>query len=266
MTYREFDVNSLNSSDNIPKYSGLYRSLIQYIDLSELICPRRDPVSNSSVKAFTKSFAERGFLKPVFIDSGKKIIDGRKRYAAAASAGYSKIPCVLFPNPLVFEDDLLLSEIRTESCDFFKCADMLCELTGIFLYSQEEIAQAIGKSQSYVANKLRLLNFTAEERGEAVDGGLTERHCRSLLRIKDPDVRLNAIRTIASASLSVSAADEYISSKLSEQHPLHSTEFSSSLERLTKSFSDRFETVISVSRSDNGSEIYTLSVRPKRFT
>ena len=266
MVHQGVDIDSSKSNSNYPIYSGLYKSLIQYIDLSDLTCDRRGYVSVSSVKVFSKSLTERGFLRPLFIDADKKIVDGRKRFAAASSIGYTKIPCVFSPNPLVFEDDLLINDIRSENCDFFKCAEMLYDLTEIYLYSQEETAQAIGRSQSFVANKLRLLNFTEEERDEVVKGCLTERHCRSLLRIKNLELRLKAIRAIASASLSVSAADEYISALLSEQCALNRTEFSSSLERFAKSFSDKYETVISVSKSDNGSETYTLSVRPKRFT
>lgn len=266
MVRQGVDFLPAGNNDNCPIYSGLYKSLVQYIDLSELSCPRRNNISASSVKAFAKSLSERGFLKPLFIDAEKKILDGRKRFAAASFVGYARIPCIFSPNPLVFEDDLLFNKIRAECDDFFKCAEMLRELTEIYLYSQEETAHTIGRSQSYVANKLRLLCFTPEERNEALNGCLTERHCRSLLRIKNHEARLKAIRTIAAASLRVTAADEYVSSLLSERTSLQSAEFSSSLERLARSFSDRFETEISVNTSDNGTEIYTLSVSPKRFT
>ena len=76
--------------------------------------------------------------------------------------------------------------------------------------TQGEIARKLGISQSAVANKLRLLQYTAEEMREFLRLGLSERHARAILRLKTPEERINAMRTIAQEQMTVSATEEWI--------------------------------------------------------
>lgn len=247
-------------------YSGLYGSLIQYVGIDELRCPRRPNVCASTVKAFSESISKRGFLRPVYIDAERNITDGRKRFTAALSLGLKKIPCVFAPNPLVFEDDIIISELRSGCEDFFKSAEDLETLTKVYLYSQEDAARAIGRSQSYVANKLRLLSFSPEERKAALDGELSERHCRALLRVKDSNLRKSAAFAIISAGMSVSAAEDYVTELVGPDSKPKRLSVSAAVERMISSLPDGFEAALASDMTENGAEIYTLTIRPKRFT
>lgn len=238
-----------------PLYSGLYKSIIQYIDINGLKSPKSPPLPREAVRRMARSVREDGFLRPLYITSDGVISDGRKRFAAAVLCGYSAVPCVTEPTPLVFEDDLLIIKLRERECDFFKEADILRVLTSKYLYSQENVAFAIGKSQSYVANKLRLLAFTDDERELIADGGLTERHCRALLGVTDAEKRLLAIRRVSSLSLSVGATEEYVLSLTSQNEKTSVLELKREVDRLASKFAAHGG--ISVTSSD-GSVTLTI--------
>lgn len=91
----------------------------------------------------------------------------------------------------------------------FEQAAAIAELIYIYKYTQEQIARRLSTSQSYVANKLRLLRFGAEERAAILHGGLTERHARALLRL-GAEARTKAIDHVASKSLNVSQTEAYV--------------------------------------------------------
>ena len=91
-----------------PVYSGLYRSIIQYIDICQLKLPRTERIGKQTLTAFSESIRENGFLRPVYISTDFNVCDGIKRIAAARTMGYFSVPFVYAPTPLVFEDDLII--------------------------------------------------------------------------------------------------------------------------------------------------------------
>ena len=77
----------------------------------------------------------------------------------------------------------LIARLLHGDLSFFDEARVYARLTGDLALTQKELAERLGCSQSRVANKLRLLRFTEDERRAILDGGLTERHARTLLRL-----------------------------------------------------------------------------------
>ena len=187
------------------------------------------------------------------------IADGRKRFAAALSLGARRVPCVTCPTPLVFEDDLLIAKLRSEQLSFFECADVLSVLTGSYLYSQEEIAAALNRSQSFVANRLRLLAFSAEERAIIEGAALTERHCRAVLRIKDPEVRRRALGIVASSSMTVGATEDLVST-VAASGMSDGARLKRDLDSLIASWSDSLDVSSSSSVSSDGAVVYTIKI------
>jgi|GEM_PF-2047545 len=220
-----------------PIYSGLYKSIIQYIDVDTVEPMSHHQLGKETLKAFTTSILKNGFLRPIFISPERCIDDGNKRFAAAKDLGLKAVPCVFVPTPLVFEDDLLISTLKTEPMHFLKFAAILSTLTEKYLYSQESIAFALGRSQSFVANKLRLLQLSQEERAIITETSLTERHCRALLKIKDLSVRAAALRHVSESSLTVSAAEYYISNLVDSREPGDFQRFVSDLKQLISNYS-----------------------------
>ena len=243
-----------------PLYSGLYKSLIQYIDIDDIVSPKRPAISPSSVAAFSESLIRCGFLRPVYLSRDGAITDGRKRYAAARALGAKRIPCVVSPTPLVFEDDLLILKLRTERVTFFESADVLSVLTRSYLYSQEEVAAALGRSQSYVANRLRLLAFTEEERSLIRKYALSERHCRALLKLKDQSERLGAIEAVGSASMSVGDAEEYVSSLAASGGSPEGVKLRREIDSLLGSYSEKIDLSSSSTVDPDGTIVFTIKI------
>ena len=257
-----------DNRDNVhklPIYSGLYKSIIQYVDIDKLVAPAGLPIGKETVLRFSGSLEERGFLRPVFTGEGGRIVDGVKRYAASLFLGYKKIPCAAYPNPLVFEDDIIMSKLIMDSVGFFEYAELLDLLTRKHLYTQDCVASALGRSQSFVANKLRLLNLTAEERETAESAGLTERHCRTLLRIKDPATRLEVLSQITASGMSVSAAEETVSALL-HSPKASSHGFAAELRSFLKTRSRSEGVCVTETENIDGTLTFTVSVSEKCFT
>ena len=246
---------------NVPIYSGYFEAIIQYIEISELKTDRCARIGAECVRSFRSSIEERGFLRPVFIDADMNVTDGQKRVAAARAAGYMRVPCVFAPSPLVFEDDLLICKLIREAPHFFLFADILSRLKSEYMYSQEAIAGALGKSQSFVANKLRLLKFSQDEREMVKRAGLTERHCRALLSIRDDAARRRALDIACADELSVAATEELVASIPRKHEGSRLKSFEHELQRLARKYAVD-GAPIELSDKRNGSlAVFTLKIR-----
>ena len=80
--------------------------------------------------------------------------------------------------------------------------------------TQESLPKSIGTTQSYISNKLRLLKLTSAERRLICEGSLTERHARAFLKITDPELRTELIKTAIKRELNVSATEQLIDSRI----------------------------------------------------
>jgi ParB family chromosome partitioning protein len=102
-----------------------------------------------------------------------------------------------------------------EDLTIFEEAEAIEALIDTHKQTQEKIAQRLSVSQSYIANKLRLLRLSSEERAMILRSGLAERHARALLRIKDDKLREKALEDIISKELNVQEAEQHIEGLLS---------------------------------------------------
>lgn len=201
----------------------------------EQITPQRRPKSAKNeqniIIRLAKSIKKYGILEPLAVKPANsssgfpvyELIDGERRYRAAALAGIGKLPCKI----LSYSDPkcLQMAEINRicgQDLHFFALADALSRLIGEYRMTQEEIARRMGLSQSAVANKLRLLKFTPEERRLIVSGGLTERHARAFLKLSDPTERATVIAIVQKDKLNVAQTEALIEfyTKKSVQEPL----------------------------------------------
>ncbi|MBQ1260829.1 MAG: hypothetical protein IIX96_02330 [Clostridia bacterium] len=89
----------------------------------------------------------------------------------------------------------------------FDEARVISEMIKMRSLKQSEVAKTLGVSQSYIANKLRLLGYSDKCRQAIVDRGLTERHARAILRLSGEDVRLDAINKCADEGLNVAECE-----------------------------------------------------------
>ncbi|MBQ3217014.1 MAG: ParB/RepB/Spo0J family partition protein [Oscillospiraceae bacterium] len=180
--------------------------------------PRRffDPESREEL---ADSIPALGILQPLTVrqtQDGWELVAGERRLRAAALAGLDRVPCIPIQTDSQSSSLLALVEnLQRRDLDFFEEALALDKLLRTYCMSQDEVARRIGKSQSAVANKLRLLRLPPKVLARLRESGLTERHARALLRLEN-DLRLEeAAEHIISQRLTVAQTDQYVDRMLS---------------------------------------------------
>ncbi len=192
-------------------------SRVQYIPINDIRPnpqqPRRrfDP---EALQELADSIRAYGILQPVTVrraDGVYELVAGERRWRAARIAGLRQVPCLL---ARVDEEDAamlaLIENLQRRDLDYMEEAAAIARLLRRYGLSQQQAAEKLGRSQSAVANKLRLLRLE-EPVVEALHRyGLTERHARALLRLEDGEQRLAAAEHMGKRQMNVAAAEAYI--------------------------------------------------------
>ena len=201
---------------------ALRRGGIVYLS-TEDICPNpvqpRKLFDDESLEELSRSIKDYGILNPLSVrirGSRYELVAGERRLRAAKLAGLREVPCILLD--VNMEDASLIAlveNLQRRDLDFIEEANGINQLIRMFGMSQEEAARRIGKSQSAVANKLRLLKLPQDVLDALRENGLSERHGRALLRLPEPEQQREALMYIVDNGLNVAAADAYIDALLS---------------------------------------------------
>ena len=179
--------------------------------------PRRlfDP---SQLEDLAQSIRQYGVLQPVIVrqvDGRYELVSGERRYRASRLAGAETIPALVRNlGDKEVAEMAPIENLQREDLNYFEEAEGYAKLIQDFQITQEEVARRMGKSQPTIANKLRLLNLAPEVRQEISVDVITERHARSLLKLKDPAQQLEALHKIYKSNLNVRQTDEYIENLL----------------------------------------------------
>ena len=198
--------------------SGREDRVLRRIRISEIVRnpnqPRRyfDP---EAIATLAESIRQYGVLNPPTVrrtgNGGYELVAGERRLRAARVAGLTDVPCLLINAD--GEDSsviALVENLQRRDLDFFEEANGFKRLIEQFGLTQEEAARKVGKTQSAVANKLRLLRLSQQNMELIRCNNLTERHARALLRLNDEADRINVTNYIIEHELNVSRTEEYI--------------------------------------------------------
>lgn len=184
--------------------------------------PRRT-FAQPELEELADSIRELGVLQPLTVrrrDGQWELIAGERRLRAARLAGLESVPCLSVHTDSQSSSLLALVEnLQRRDLDFWEEALALRRLIDTYHVSQEDVARRIGKSQSAVANKLRLLKLPQEALSLLRDGGATERHARALLRLNSPAQQMDAARQVVEDSLTVAQTEALIDGVLMTQIP-----------------------------------------------
>ena len=210
---------------------------IYAIPISEITAnphqPRRE-FDDISLFSLANSIREHGILQPLTVrriqsestspetdvpqketESPYQLIAGERRLRAAIAIGMETVPCIILDADNRRAAELALIEnLQRENLNMFEQAGAIAALIDMHAMTQEEIARTLSVSQSCIANKLRLLRLTSEERDTILCAHLTERHARAFLRIKDLEQRRQTVRTVSERGFNVAQTEEYIDSLL----------------------------------------------------
>ena len=180
----------------------------------------RTQFSQEGLEELSASIQEHGILQPLSVrrvEGGYELVSGERRLRAAKLAGLREVPCIAVDVDDTASSLLALVEnLQRRDLDFLEEAFALDKLIRTYHLSQEEAARRIGKSQSAVANKLRLLKLPPEALYLLRESGLTERHARALLRLEEPELQRSAARHVVEQGLTVARTEEYVETLL---HP-----------------------------------------------
>ena len=189
----------------------------------------RRTFSSQALQELALSIRQHGLLQPISVRAlpgGRyQLIAGERRLRACRLIGQATIRAVVLS---VDEHQAALlcmvENLQREGLHFFEEAEGFASLIRVHGLTQEQVAERLGKQQSTIANKLRLLRLPQQVREIVIRCGLSERHARALLRLPNASMQLQIAQRIAAEGLNVRATDTLVERILQELMPLEEAE------------------------------------------
>lgn len=175
--------------------------------------PRRD-IAKDKIEELAQSIKSSGLIQPIVVrraGQSYQLVVGERRYLACRSLGWKKISAAvktLSDNEMAAT--ALIENLQRENLSIIEEASGYAALMRNFSLTQEALARRLGKSQSTIANKIRLLRLPERVREKLQDHNLTERHARALLRLDSEQQQLQMIEEIGQMGLTVNQAEKRI--------------------------------------------------------
>lgn len=183
----------------------------------------RKSFSEKGLEELSQSIREYGVIQPITVrrtaSGGYELIAGERRLRASKMANMESIPAIIIDS---FEKDsaiiAMIENLQRENLHYIEEAKGYASLINDHGFTQEALAKKLGKSQSTIANKLRLLKLPDEIKEIIISNNLTERHARALLRLPDQELQLKAVQIIIKKELNVKESEEFIQRMMDDIH------------------------------------------------
>lgn len=194
------------------------------LDVNKIIPNKNQPRKSFDEKALEElsvSIKSYGIIQPITVrkiyDDIYEIIAGERRFRAAKLINMETVPAVIIETG---EEEsaamALIENLQREDLDFIEEAMAYERLIEDFDLNQTKLAEKVGKSQSTIANKMRILKLPERVKLKIREGGLSERHARALLKIEDEEILLNLVEKIVKKDLNVSATEKLVKSVMED--------------------------------------------------
>ena len=193
------------------------RGMLQHLP-AEAIVPNpmqpRKRFDSKEILSLSESILQIGILQPLVVrykgDGLYELVAGERRLRACKLAGMERIPCMIMGlDESQSAVAALVENLQRKNLDFFEEAKGICEMMTAFSMTQSEAAERLGKSQSAVANKLRLLKIPESVRKILLENGFTERHARALLGLPAETME-QAAAALAEKNMTVQQLETYV--------------------------------------------------------
>lgn len=197
---------------------------VNYVSV-DLILPNvyqpRKHFDEESLEELAQSINTYGIIQPLSIrklgEDRYELVAGERRLRAAKKAGLTEVPAIIVDiTDRESAAIALLENLQRENLSFLEEAEAYYNLIKDHSYTQEKLAELIGKKQSTIANKIRLLKLETEIRNILLENNLTERHARALLKLPTCDLQKKVLNIIIKKSLNVKKTEELIEKELSK--------------------------------------------------
>jgi len=190
------------------------------IDVNKIIPNKNQPrkvFDDKSLEELSQSIKSYGIIQPITVrkiyDDIYELVAGERRLKAVKLLRMETIPAVIIE---VKEEEsaamALIENLQREDLDFIEEAMAFERLIEDFGLNQTQLAEKLGKSQSTIANKMRILKLPESVKKELREAKLTERHARALLKIEDEEILLSILEKIIKKDLNVSETEKLVSS------------------------------------------------------
>ena len=174
----------------------------------------REVFDEKALKELAVSIKEHGVIQPIIVRNvnGKyEIIAGERRYKASALAGLTKIPAIVRDlDDKESSKVALLENLQRKNLNPIEEARTYQKILEIDQMTQEELAKTMGKSQSAVANKIRLLSLPEEVQEALLKEQISERHARTLLNVPDAQKQREMLKKVIDNKMSVRSLEDEI--------------------------------------------------------
>lgn len=184
--------------------------------------PRRE-INEAGLEDLAASIKEHGVLQPIILKrlgKGYELIAGERRVRASKKAGLKSIPSIVRPYDEKEQAIMALVEnLQREDLNPIDEAEAYSRMLQDLKITQEELARKVGKSQSTIANKLRLLRLPEEIKRALSSDTMTERHARELLRLKSEEDQVAVLNEIAATQMTVQETEALVSEMLVGEEP-----------------------------------------------
>ena len=190
---------------------------IKILEIEPNLTQARKKFDEEALNELAQSIKTYGILQPIIVekkDGFYRIIAGERRWRAAKIAGIEEIPCLVRDEDEQRNKEIsLIENIQREDLNPIEKALGYRELIDNYNLRQQDLADKLGISRTNVTNTLRILNLDKRVIELAIEGKLTEGHCRTLLAIEDPDKQYEAALRIIEKGQTVRDVERNVKNK-----------------------------------------------------
>lgn len=194
------------------------RTMVEMVPVAKIIPNPNQPrkhFSDESLAELAESIKTFGVIQPISVrqvdDGMYELVSGERRLRASKLAGLTEIPALQVK---ISDKDsaviAIIENVQREDLSYFEEAESYRQLMKYYGMTQSDIAKLIGKSQSFVANKIRLLKMDDSVIQSVKENGLSERHARALLKIPDAEIQKEVIKEIYNKDLNVRRTENLV--------------------------------------------------------
>lgn len=196
---------------------------VQFLKIDDIVpnpFQPRKTFNEEALQDLADSIKEFGVIQPLLVrrtDNGYELVAGERRLRASKLAQLDEIPAIIKElTDKEMAELAMIENLQREDLHYLEEAEGFQQLIANFGFTQDELARRMGKKQSTVANKLRLLKLSPEVRSILVQDQLTERHARALLKIDDHNIQMEILESIRQKDLNVRETEALIQAVLDD--------------------------------------------------